>query len=266
MTERDCDQFRDASVELALGILDGRERAEALVHLEHCPACHRELLLMGDLADRLIELTPGAEPPAGFETRVLASLASQSRSPESRSPESRPPHGRPPRGRLLSGRSPQGRSPWRSVKVALVAAALAVAVGVGGWALGRQGTGGGPSIGGDRVATAAFVTGSRHVGQVIAAPGAHPWIYMAVDTGLGDQTVVCQIRERNGATVTLGSFPLSNGYGYWGAPIPASSTITGAQLIDARGRTVATASFSAASFSAASFSAASSSTRPGVRS
>lgn len=211
----DCDRFRAASVELALGILDGRERAEALAHLEHCPACHRELLLMGDLADRLVELTPGAEPPPGFETRVLASLTSRRRSPRR-----------------------------RHLTTVLAAAALAVVVGVGGWVLGQRGTAGGPSIGGNRVVTATFVTGTHHhVGQAIAAPGAHPWIYMAVDTGLGDQTVVCQIREGNGASVTLGSFPLSNGYGYWGAPIPSASTVTGATLIDGAGRTVATASF-----------------------
>ncbi len=215
MAERDCDQFRAASVELALGILDGRERAEALAHLEHCPACHRELLLMGDLADRLVELTPGAEPPPGFETRVLASLTSPTESPRR-----------------------------RQMAVVLAAAAVAVVVGIGGWVVGHRGTPGGPPLGGSRVATAAFVSGSHQVGQVIASPGAHPWIYMAVDTGLGDQTVVCQIRERNGGTVTLGSFPLSNGYGYWGAPIPAASTITGAQLTDTKGRAVATASFS----------------------
>lgn len=214
MTERDCDQFRVAYSELALGVLDGRERADALAHLEHCPACHRELLLMGDLADRLFELTPGAEPPAGFETRVLDSLTSRAR---------------PPR--------------WRPMRVALVAAALAVMVGVGGWAVGRQGTAGGPSIGDNRVATAELVAGSHHVGQVIATRGAHPWIYMAVDTGLGEQTVMCRIRERNGATVTLGRFPLSHGYGYWAAPIPASFALAGAQLIDAGGRTVATATF-----------------------
>jgi hypothetical protein len=220
MADQDCEQFRDAGAELALGILDGRERAAALAHLEHCSACHRELLVMGDLADRLIELAPGAEPPPGFETRVLASLAAPR-------PSSRPSSRR------------------RRTKIALMAAALAVVVGVGGWAVGRHGTTGGPSAGGDRVATATFVTGSHDVGQVIAAPGAHPWIYMVVDTGLGNQTVRCQIREGDGNTVTVGSFPLSNGYGYWGAPIPAAATITGAQLIDAGGRTVATASFSA---------------------
>ncbi len=215
MAERDCDQFRAASVELALGILDGRERAEALAHLEHCPACHRELLLMGDLADRLVELTPGAEPPPGFETRVLASLTSPTRSPRR-----------------------------RQMAVVLAAAAVAVVVGIGGWVVGHRSTPGGPSIGGNRVATAAFVTGNHQVGQVIASPGPHPWIYMAIDTGVGDQTVVCQVRRRDGTTVTLGSFRLSDGYGYWGAPIPAASTVTGAELIDAGGRTIATATFS----------------------
>jgi hypothetical protein len=74
MTDLTCGQFEDLSAELALGILEGRERAVALAHVEHCADCRQDLLAMGAVADRLVELTPSAEPPAGFETRVLARL------------------------------------------------------------------------------------------------------------------------------------------------------------------------------------------------
>ncbi len=218
MTEWDCEQFRAESAELALGILDGRDRADALAHLDHCPACRHELLLLGDLADRLVELTPAAEPAAGFETRVLASIS-------------------PPR--------PARR---RHRPAVLAAAAVAAVLAIGGWVVGHRAVPAHPSIAGNQIVTADLVSGTHHVGQVIATAGAHPWISMAVDTGLGDQTVVCQLRE-GGAIVPVGSFVLSHGYGYWGAPIPpafplaAASRVTGAQLIDAEGRTVARASF-----------------------
>ncbi|MGH9061432.1 MAG: hypothetical protein ACRDZY_18250, partial [Acidimicrobiales bacterium] len=140
---------------------------------------------------------------------------------------------------------PARSRPRRRLPRLLAAAALAVVIGVGGWVVGHAGSRG-PGAGSPQVVTAAFVTGPRHIGQVIATTGAHPWIYMDVDTGLGDQTMLCQLRRRDGTAVTLGSFRLANGYGYWAAPIPAGSSFSGARLVDASGRTVATANFSTA--------------------
>ena len=109
MTELTCTQFGDLSAELALGILEGEERADALVHAQHCDACQRELARQSSVADELVALTPAAEPPVGFETRVLSRLAATSRQRR--------------RGRVL---------------VALAAAAVAAAIGVGGWAIGHH--------------------------------------------------------------------------------------------------------------------------------
>jgi Putative zinc-finger len=74
MTES-CDDFQALGAELALGILDRREGAEVLAHVATCPACARELVGLGALADRIVCLSPRVEPPMGFEIRVLSSLA-----------------------------------------------------------------------------------------------------------------------------------------------------------------------------------------------
>ena len=75
MRTMDCAQFADAAPELALGILPGDERAAALAHVDVCPSCQQQVRSLVGLTDQLLLLTPTAEPPAGFEQRVLESLA-----------------------------------------------------------------------------------------------------------------------------------------------------------------------------------------------
>lgn len=70
----DCHSTRATLPELALGIADGEERAEALTHLAGCPDCRRELERLSSTADDLLDLAPWREPPAGFEVRVLDRL------------------------------------------------------------------------------------------------------------------------------------------------------------------------------------------------
>lgn len=78
MRRMDCAQLADAAPELALGILPGDERAAALAHLDECPGCRQEVSSLAGVADQLLLLTPTAEPQAGFEQRVLASLGTGS--------------------------------------------------------------------------------------------------------------------------------------------------------------------------------------------
>jgi archaellum component FlaF (FlaF/FlaG flagellin family) len=69
-----CAEVRELAPELALGIVGGPERAEALQHASECGPCRA---LVGDLAeaaDALPLLAAEAEPPAGFEERVLSAL------------------------------------------------------------------------------------------------------------------------------------------------------------------------------------------------
>jgi hypothetical protein len=75
----DCADLADVAPELALEILGGAERAAALAHLEGCVACQQLVDTLAADADRLLMLAPSAEPPAGFQDRVLTSLTRAAR-------------------------------------------------------------------------------------------------------------------------------------------------------------------------------------------
>jgi hypothetical protein len=70
-----CERTRELAPELALGMADGAERAQALRHLCECPDCRRAVEELAGVADELLLLAPQREPAAGFESRVLARLA-----------------------------------------------------------------------------------------------------------------------------------------------------------------------------------------------
>ena len=71
MSDR-CAELRELAPELALGVVDGEERAWALEHLAECPDCRRRVEQLSEVADELLLLAPHREPPVGFESRVLA--------------------------------------------------------------------------------------------------------------------------------------------------------------------------------------------------
>ena len=103
----ECMRVRELAPELALGVLNGEERADALDHLAHCGECRRYLDELSATADELVLLAPSAEPPVGFEARVLE------------------------RAQLAEGRRRRWRVPeWR---VAVVAVALAAAAAAAVW-------------------------------------------------------------------------------------------------------------------------------------
>jgi hypothetical protein len=62
----------DRLAELALGQLAGRDRAEVLAHLAGCPACAAEVDALLAVSEHLLLGVEEAEPPAGFESAVLA--------------------------------------------------------------------------------------------------------------------------------------------------------------------------------------------------
>ncbi|MFE5813003.1 zf-HC2 domain-containing protein [Streptomyces sp. NPDC056479] len=74
MTDRDCAWLRSVADELALGVLSGQERAEAIAHLDRCATCREHVEQLTPVADGLLCLLPGSEPPVGFETRVMDRL------------------------------------------------------------------------------------------------------------------------------------------------------------------------------------------------
>jgi hypothetical protein len=69
-----CADVRELAPELALGIVGGPERADALQHASECGPCRALVSELAEAADALTLLAPEAEPPPGFEDRALAAL------------------------------------------------------------------------------------------------------------------------------------------------------------------------------------------------
>jgi hypothetical protein len=69
-----CEDIRELAPDLALGIADGEERAEALRHLSACAECRRAVERLSEVADELLLIAPVEEPPAGFESRVVEAM------------------------------------------------------------------------------------------------------------------------------------------------------------------------------------------------
>jgi hypothetical protein len=69
-----CEQVREVAPELALGVLGGAERAEALIHLGGCARCQAYVAELTEAGDALALVVPEREPPPGFEHRVLEAL------------------------------------------------------------------------------------------------------------------------------------------------------------------------------------------------
>src|SRR5580693_9607375 len=138
LNEMGCQEFSDVAAELALGVLTGRERAQALAHLDHCASCREEVGQLTATGEGLLGLLPSVEPPAGFETRVMdrLGLTAPAPSPASRSGWTRRLAflGRKPaRGAGPGLARPPGRT-RRALALAAVTLAV-VAAGLGGWGL-----------------------------------------------------------------------------------------------------------------------------------
>lgn len=69
-----CAEVRELAPELALGIVSGPQRADALQHASECGPCRVLVGELAEAADALPLLAAEAEPPPGFEQRVLSAL------------------------------------------------------------------------------------------------------------------------------------------------------------------------------------------------
>jgi Putative zinc-finger len=276
MDDMSCDEFAEVAAELALGVLTGRERARALAHLDGCETCREQVRELSMAGDEMLALVPPAEPPAGFESRVLERLgltapgqqpsdAAAQQQPDVTGQQSsdvpvltderakhradrqnRPPNrpvDRPSAGRPRSSLS-------RVSRRLLAAAAVAVALIGGGVGWGLRGATAPSSSSSSQAAalsTAAFVTSDHQtVGQVFVYKHSPWWTYMSVNMeGVGNVTVTCQLEDADGHFKNVGQFQLSDGYGSWGSsPYTAGpGPIMGARLLSANGTVLATATF-----------------------
>jgi len=179
-----CAATRDAAPELALGILDGAERAEVLLHLASCPRCQRYVGELAGVADGLARLVPEAEPPAGFAHRVYAEI--------------RGPH------RRLRRRWTAG------VAAVAVAAAVAAAVVVPAVGSGRSTPAAAPAL-----HSVAMVGGNGlRVGHVALSNTNPASIVVTVDYSVPDGTYALVLHTGTAAR-RLGSIKIAEGGGQW---------------------------------------------------
>jgi hypothetical protein len=209
--------MRDDLIEFALGTLSGRSRALVLDHLETCAHCTAESEALADAADTLLWLAPEAEPPLGFETRVIERFRGTGA------------------GRQIDRR--------RRLSLFAVAALLVAVMGVGIGAVATQGGGNHPSAT-QRPMTGRLVSDGHVLGDVTISAGSPSWMIMDVDTGKISGVVWCEVTLANGRSETVGKFTISHGYGSWVAPIKASGRdVRSARIVNGEGTVLAQATF-----------------------
>ena len=212
-----CSEVRELAPELALGILGGAERAEVLLHVNACARCQAYVAELTEAADAIPQLVPEAEPPAGFESRVLHRLGEDRR-------------------RL--------RRRWVA-SIAAVAAAVAI-VSITTVRVVESGD--------TTSAAAPAATTARVLGAPIAVTmegGVHSspagWAYVSnrhgvavsVDYGIPSGNYRVQVEPSKGAATSIGTMIVESGRGSWtgrsAAPLSAGSHIA---LVDATGHQV----------------------------
>ncbi len=254
LNDMTCAELADVAAELALGVLTGRERAMAIAHLDRCDECREHVRQLMATGEQLLELLPPAEPPAGFETRVLERLglpapaeaegkeeynyprliSERGDNPGHRGAArggTRPRADRPRADRPRAGRpsappaGPGGtRRPGRMRRVlATVAVGLAVIVaGLGGWRIGAGTAPAASSAAGPLKSADLLSATHQEVGEIYVYSGESRWLYMSVHMGSGNEAVTCQVVAKDGQVSKIGSFQLADGYGSWGSPDPGN--------------------------------------------
>jgi Putative zinc-finger len=208
-----CDEVRELAPELALGTIEGAERAEALRHLATCAECRRIVDQLSAVADELLAIAPVKEPPPGFESRVIEAL-------------------QPPR-----------RRPWRRLLVRLgppLAAAAVTAVAL--VAVYRD-----DHVTAERYRDTLAQANGRYfqagplrdetgaeAGIVFGYQGAPSWVFVTVDAEHRDRVSSAELVTRDRRTVPLPWFRLGPD-GTWGGTIPADlSRFTAFRLLGER--------------------------------
>lgn len=194
--EARCAEVRELAPELALGIAAGDDRARALGHLAECGECRAHVVALAQVADDLLLLAPSAEPPAGFESRVLEQIT--------------PPQAARPRRRR-----------WLVVAGAAAAAALATALLLLAVFADDHRLAGehrdllAASDDGRSFAIAPLKDASgASAGQVFAFEADPSWIFVTVSRDW-PRGYVCEVVTRSGRRVRMGEFT-----GSWGGATP----------------------------------------------
>jgi hypothetical protein len=196
----ECAEARELFPELAAGVAAGDDRARALGHLSGCPACRGEFAATAEVIDELLWLVPEHDPPAGFESSVLARLTPAV----------------PPRRR----RRP--RLQW-AASIAAVAALAASAV----WwrtADDRELASNyrhtlAVAHGHDLSAAPLLLAGGAETGTVFAYDGSPSWIYVTFRSAPPQGTYDVRLLTKDGRRLGLRPFTAKPGGTAWGSTI-----------------------------------------------
>jgi Putative zinc-finger len=226
-----CDEVRDLASEIALGIADGEERAEALRHLSTCAECRRAVERLTEVTDELLVMAPVQEPPAGFESRVVEAMGLQ-----------RPP----PRRRVARWLNPRWLAP--RLGPALATAAVTAAVLIAVYSDDRQTA--------ERYRDTLAQADGRYFqaealrdengargGVAFGYEGTPSWLLVTVDPRQRFAVTKAELLTRDGRTIPLRSFDLDS-EGSWGGAIPVDLyRVAGVRLHGERPGDVLRASF-----------------------
>ena len=195
-----CEELKHLAPEVALGTIEGEERAEALRHLATCAECRRLVDQLTTVADELLLLAPVEEPPVGFESRVIGALGLQ-----------------PPRRRL-------GRRllTWIGPPVAAAAVTAAVLVGVyrDDHVIAERYRTTLENANGEYFDAEPLRDGTgAEAGVAFAYQGEPSWVLVTVDPGHRDEVASAEIVTRDQRTIRLPGFKLASD-GSWGGAIP----------------------------------------------
>lgn len=171
-----CQEIRLLSVEVALGIADGADRATVLDHVAGCRACRADLRSLADTAEAVLGGAPRAEPASGLEQRVLDAIAADRRSPSitgGGAVGQYPSISSAPAGRRAARRWPPGPN------LTALAAAIALVVAVAAWATRPQPAPAGPSR--PQMAAALIGTSGSEVGTALVLAGRRAYLSVEVD-------------------------------------------------------------------------------------
>ncbi|MFP3902192.1 MAG: hypothetical protein ACLFXM_15160 [Acidimicrobiia bacterium] len=224
MSQMRCPELREVGPDMALGLLTGKERARALAHLERCESCRIEVASLAGAADELLLAAPEANPPAGFDVRVLERLADERASGDARAGD--------PVG---SSRARWFRRPAAVAGLAVAALAAAVLL-VGGLVV--------MFAGGDdpAVATGEMVTGrGRVVGEVTASGdpavvtvSVPAWQDMVLEWGEEAGTYSIVVEADDGSRTRQ---PILSDEGVWSVPVDAGADdLVTVSVLDDEGR------------------------------
>lgn len=216
-----CEEVEASVAELAVGSLAGEERAAVVAHLAGCASCHRLAEDLIHVVDELSLITPGVDPPAGFESRVLAAIARDSETPFRGARRVRPP------------------LRW----LAAIAAAGAIFAGgsVAGVTLGshRERPAAVPAAARSLRAAALVGPGGATWGRAYVQGGRDGWVFVAMRWDLPDGQYSVQLAGPGIPTVQLDGLALVNGRASLGRSLDGDlDAVRTVRVVDARGREI----------------------------